>query len=150
MIVKINVEDKQILHFNSFQLQQQFNQHHYFELRFNHDEIGLPSLINLDNSRDFVGKTLTASFGYGNDRVQDLAGLVTKVELAQNHGYHGFQVVSGYSPTILIDRGQDLDSYLDKTLYEIVNLATNGTPKNDLRFAINATRKAPIDYYYVL
>lgn len=146
LTVKINIEEKPILHFNSFNLQQQFNQHHYFELRFNHDEMGLPGLINLDNSREFVGKTLTASFGYGNDKVQDFAGLITKVELSQNHGYHGVLVVSGYSPTILIDRGEDLGSYLDKTLDDIVKLATNGTPQNDLRFVVNATRKAPLDY----
>lgn len=143
--VKINIEEKQILHFNSFNLQQQFNQHHYFELRFNHDEMGLPGLINLDNSREFVGKTLTASFGFGH-KIQDFAGLVTKVELSQNHGYHGVLVVSGYSPTILIDRGEDLGSYLDKTLDDIVNLATNGTPQNDLRFVANSVRKAPVDY----
>lgn len=56
LIVNINIEDKQILYFYSFHLQQQFNQHHYFELRFNHDQMGLPGLINLENSRDFVGK----------------------------------------------------------------------------------------------
>lgn len=146
LIVKINIEEKQILHFASFMLQQQFNHHHYFELRFNHDEMGLPGLINLNNSRDFVGKALTVSFGYLTDKMQDFSGLVTKVELSQAHGYHGMLVVSGYSPTILIDRGKDLGSYLDKSLDDIVQLATSGTPQNDLKFVINAARKTPIDY----
>lgn len=146
LIVNINIEDKQILYFYSFHLQQQFNQHHYFELRFNHDQMGLPGLINLENSRDFVGKTLTASFGYTNQTMQDFAGLVTKVELSQSQGYHGVLVVSGYSPTILIDRGEDVGSYLDKTLDNIVKLATSETPQNDLRFVANASRKNPVDY----
>lgn len=146
LITEINIEDKAITHFDSFDLEQQFNGHHYFELRFKQNQFGLPSLINLDDSRDFIGKTLTASFGYQVNRLQEFAGLVTKVELAQNHGYHGVLIVSGYSPTILIDRGPDLGSYLDKDLNEIVALATKDTSVNDLKIICNASRKKPIDY----
>ncbi|MBB5619542.1 uncharacterized protein involved in type VI secretion and phage assembly [Pedobacter cryoconitis] len=146
LIKEISIGDKTISHFSSFTLQQHFNAHHYFELRFNHDEMGAPGLINLDNSRDFVGKTLSASFGYVLGKQQVFAGLVTKVELTQSNGYHGVLVVSGYSPTILIDRGPDLGSYLDKDLSTIVQLATHDTPDNDLRIVTNATRKTPIDY----
>jgi type VI secretion system secreted protein VgrG len=146
LIVEINVEDKAITHFASFSLKQAFNAHHYFELRFNHDQMGLPGMINLNDSRDFVGKTLTASFGYDSGSLQEFAGLVTKVELAQSHGYHGVLIVSGYSPTILIDRGPDLGSYLDKDLNSIVNLATSDVPSNDIKIVSNAARKEPIDY----
>ena len=146
LITEINIEDKAITHFASFSLQQQFNEHHYFELRFNHDQMGAPGLISLDDSRSFVGKTLTASFGYAADALQNFAGLVTKVELAQSHGYHGILIVSGYSPTILIDRGPDLGSYLAKDLNSIVQLATKDTPANDLKIVANSSRKAPVDY----
>ncbi|MFD2287603.1 type IV secretion protein Rhs [Pedobacter petrophilus] len=146
LITEINIEDKAILHFASFSLQQAFNSHHYFELRFNHDQMGAPGLINLDESRGFVGKTLTASFGYSQEQLQNFMGLVTRVELAQSHGYHGVLIVSGYSPTILIDRGEDLGSYLDKDLNTIVKLATNETPANDLKIVANASRTSNIDY----
>jgi type VI secretion system secreted protein VgrG len=146
LIVEISIEDAAIAHFASFNLLQAFNQHHYFELHFNHDQLGAPGLISLDDSRDFVGKTLTASFGYSPENLQHFAGLVTKVELSQSHGYHGVLIVSGYSPTILIDRGPDLGSYLDKDLDTIVKLATNDTPANDLSIISNASRKAAIDY----
>ncbi|MGO4875117.1 type VI secretion system Vgr family protein [Pedobacter psychrotolerans] len=146
LITEINIEDKSINHFASFSLQQEFNSHHYFELRFNHDQMGAPGLISLDDSRDFVGKTLTASFGYSLEQLQYFSGLVTRVELAQSHGYHGVLIVSGYSPTILIDRGEDLGSYLDKDLDTIVKLATNDTPANDLKIVVNASRQSNIDY----
>ncbi|KLT63713.1 type VI secretion system Vgr family protein [Pedobacter sp. BMA] len=146
LITEINIEGKAITHFASFSLQQQFNAHHYFELRFNHDQMGAPGLISLDDSRGFVGKTLTASFGHAGEQLQNFAGLVTKVELAQSHGYHGVIIVSGYSPTILIDRGPDLGSYLAKSLNDIVKLATSDTPANDLKIVANASRTAPIDY----
>jgi len=146
LIVEISIEDSAIAHFASFNLLQAFNQHHYFELHFNHDQLGAPGLISLDDSRDFVGKTLTASFGHSPENLQHFSGLVTKVELSQSHGYHGVLVVSGYSPTILIDRGPDLGSYLDKDLDTIVKLATKDTPANDLAIVSNASRKAAIDY----
>lgn len=143
---EINIGDKNISHFSSFTLQQQFNSHHYFELRFNHDQLGAPGLITLDDSRDFVGKTLTASFGYAGSQPQHFAGIVTKVELTQSNGYHGILIVSGFSPTILIDRGADLGSYLNRTLNDIVQLATKDTPVNDLRISTNASRTKAIDY----
>jgi len=146
LITEINIEDKAITHFASFSLKQAFNAHHYFELRFNHDQMGSPGMISLNDSRDFVGKTLMASFGYDSGSLQEFAGLVTKVELAQSHGYHGVLIVSGYSPTILIDRGPDLGSYLDKDLNTIVNLATSDVPSNDIKIVANAARKDPIDY----
>lgn len=146
LITDINIENKAITHFSSLSLKQAFNNHHYFELRFNHDQMGLPGLITLDESRDFVGKTFTASFGHANDKLQNFVGVVTKVELSQKHGYHGVLVVSGYSPTILIDRGADLGSYLDKTLDEIVKLACKETAENDLAIVSKASRTSPIDY----
>ncbi|CAM4086358.1 Phage late control gene D protein (GPD) [Pedobacter westerhofensis] len=108
--------------------------------------MGSPGLITLDDSRDFVGKTLTASFGYLSGQPQNFAGIVTKVELTQSNGYHGILIVSGFSPTILIDRGPDLGSYLNKTLNDIVQLATKDTPVNELRITTNASRKKPVDY----
>ena len=146
LLTEINIENKAITHFDSFELKQQFNGHHYFELRFKQNQLGLPGLINLDDSRNFVGKTLTATFGYNGNKLQNFSGLVTKIELAQSHGYHGQLIVSGYSPTILIDRGADLGSYLGKDLNEIVALATKDTPVNDIRVVGNANRTTPIDY----
>ena len=146
LLAEINIEEKEITHFASFSLKQAFNDHHHFELRFNHDHMGAPGLISLDDSRDFVGKPLTASFGHSPEGMQNFIGIVAKVELSQRHGYHGMLIVSGYSPTILIDRGPDLGSYLDKDLNEIVKLATKDTPANDLKVVANATRSASIDY----
>jgi type VI secretion system secreted protein VgrG len=146
-IVKdISIGGKKIAYLISFELQQSFNAHHYFELRFSHDLLGAPGLINLDDSRDFVGKTLSASFGFVTGKQQKFAGVVTKIELTQSHGYHGVIIASGFSPTILIDRGQDLGSYFNKSLADIARLATHDTPSNDLRIVVNPDRKKPIDY----
>lgn len=143
---RINIEGKAIEHIDSFDLQQHFNGHHYFELQFKNKQLDLPRLITLDNSRDFVGKTLTASFGHQTDEMQEFIGLVTKISIDQSHGYHGVFVLSGYSPSILIDRGADLGSYLAKNFEEVVTPLTKDIPENDLKIVTNTNRKVPIDY----
>ncbi len=143
---EINIEGTPITHFNSFSLKQQFNRHHYFELRFNHDQIGLPGMITLEKAKTFIGKNLSVEFGSMPGKEQAFIGKITRVDLAQSHGYHGILVVSGYSPTILIDRGPDLGSYLSKDLASIVRKATEDAPANDLNIQLNPARKAPVDY----
>src|SRR5687767_3110832 len=135
--VQINIEDTPILHFSSFTLEQRFNAHHYFELRFNHDEMGAPGIISLDRSRSFMGKSITVQFGKAEGEEQLFTGKVTRVELTQSHGYHGTLIVSGYSPSILIDRGPDLGSYLNKDLSAVIRKATEDAPENDLKIQLN-------------
>lgn len=144
LISDVTIGGKKISYVIGFQLTQAFNTHHYFELHFNHDLLGAPGLINLDDSRDLLGKTLTASFGRASGTPQKFLGIVTHVSLAQSHGYHGIVVAKGYSPTILLDRGADLASYYNKSLAEVVKIASRDTAANDLRMAINPVRQKPI------
>jgi uncharacterized protein involved in type VI secretion and phage assembly len=143
--VDISIEGTTITHFSSFMLKQRFNEHHYFELRFNHDQMGLPGMITLEQSRNFIGKNLSVQFSAAEGE-QVFVGKITRVELAQSHGYHGMLIVSGYSPTILIDRGPDLGSYYNKDLRAIVAKATEDAPANDLNIQLQPARTAPIDY----
>ena len=144
--VELNIEGTSIEHFNSFTLRQAFNEHHYFELRYNHDQVGEPGIITLQDSRGYVGKNLTIQFGVEGGDQQVFTGKITKVELAQSHGYHGVVIISGFSPSILIDRGPDMGSYLAKDLAGIIQLATQDAPSNDLQIKLNPSRTAPIDY----
>lgn len=144
--IELHIEGKKIEHFLSFELNQRFNAHHSFELRIEHGKLGLPGLINLENNRDYVGRTLSISFGNDQSQMQNFAGMITQVSLSQSHGYQGVIVLKGYSPTILIDRGPDLGSYTGKTLKEIIKLATAEVPENDLNISIQPARKQSIDY----
>jgi len=146
LIKDISIGGKKISYIMGFTLEQRFNAHHYFELRFNHDLLGKPGLIELDDSRSMIGQIITASFGYTTGNQQKFSGIVTNVDLSQSHGYHGVLIVSGYSPTILIDRGPDLGSFYKKTLSSIALAATKEVPKNDLRMVLNPERKKPIEY----
>lgn len=142
----ITIGGEKIIDIISFKLDQHFNAHHYFEFKFNHGTRGEARLIELDNSRGYVGKILTASFGEYLDKLHKFSGVVTKIELAQSNGFHGIVTASGYSPTIYLDRGPDLGSYYHQTLSNIVTQATRDTPANDLKIVLNPDRKKPVDY----
>ncbi|SDH92603.1 type VI secretion system Vgr family protein [Mucilaginibacter gossypii] len=144
--VDINIEGTQITHFSTFNLDQRFNEHHTFQLRFNHDMVEEYNAVTLENSKDFIGKNITVQFGTADSGENKFSGIVTKVELSQSHGFHGDILVSGFSPTILIDRGPDLGSYLNKSLSSIIQLATQDAPANDLNLNIKPTNTSPIDY----
>ena len=146
LVVDISIEQVAITHFSRFTLDQRFNEHHTFELRINHDQIEETGGITLAKSKGFIGKNLTIQFGRLGESGTLFTGIITKVEIAQTHGFRGDIVVTGYSPDILLDRGPDLGSYLGKNLKTILQQATNDTPQNDLDFQINPGNSATIDY----
>ena len=137
LIVDISIEQVSVTHFSRFTLDQRFNEHHTFELRINHDQMEDTNSITLFKSKDFIGKSLTVQFGVLGDNSNIFTGIITKVEIAQTHGFRGDIIVTGYSPDILIDRGPSLGSYLNKDLKSILQQATSDTPQNDLNFQIN-------------
>ena len=146
LIIEMNIQGKIITHFLSFSLSQKFNAHHEFELRIEHGKLGLPGLITLQDYREFIGSRIAISFGHTHATLQNFSGMITDVSLAQNHGFQGVVVIKGYSPTILMDRGKDVGSYLDYSLHDIVNTAKEGIYRQDLFVTTNPKRKQPIDY----
>ncbi|HZY37151.1 MAG TPA: phage baseplate assembly protein V [Mucilaginibacter sp.] len=144
--VSINIEGTSILHFSSFSLEQKFNEHHKFELRFNHDLVEAPGMASLANSKNFMGKNITVEFGVESGNEQVFVGKVTRVEFSQSHGYQGDLIVSGYSPTILLERGPDLGSYLAKDLKSIIRQVTGDLASNDLKMKLNPARASTIEY----
>jgi type VI secretion system secreted protein VgrG len=144
--VDINIEGTAIAHFSAFSLTQRFNEHHTFELRFNHDQIENTNDVTIEKSKDFIGKNLTIQFGTADGSENQFTGKITKVEIAQSHGFQGDILVSGFSPSILIDRGPDLGSYLNKDLSAILKQATADAPQNDFSFNIKPAYTSPIDY----
>ncbi|MBD1391655.1 type VI secretion system Vgr family protein [Mucilaginibacter glaciei] len=144
--VDISIEGTPIAHFSSFTLDQRFNEHHTFQLRFNHDQIENTNKVTLEKSKEFIGKNLTVQFGRIEDAEHQFTGKITRVEISQSHGFQGDIVISGFSPSILIDRGADLGSYLNKDLKTILQQATADAPQNDLSFNIAPAYTSPIDY----
>jgi type VI secretion system secreted protein VgrG len=146
VITTIHIDGSQISHYSTLTLMQRFNEHHSFELRFNYDQIETFGSLSLDKSKDFVGKNITVEFGNLTGQEQIFTGKITRVEFVHTNGYHGELIISGHSPSILLERGPDLGSYLAKNLQSIVEQATADAPANDLKMQIKPANTNTIDY----
>ncbi|MCJ8155694.1 phage baseplate assembly protein V [Chryseobacterium sp. SSA4.19] len=115
-VVKLDiiVEGRQIQHFKHFKLTQSAVRHHHFSLTLAHDTLGNAENHNLEEAQNFLGKRLTVVFKYkdvidGPER--NFVGVITQVGFSQEKGSLGNIVLTGYSPTILLDAAPHIQSF---------------------------------------
>lgn len=147
IITEIHIEGKEVLHFSNLIIRQYFNRHHEFELHVDHDTFELSGSYRADRSRELIGKdisiVLTDSVTGNETR---FAGIIFEIDLAQGHGFHGELILSGFSPTILLDSGPNIKSFKGMTLQEIVNKVGSSVAGNDLSFSVKPHYTKPIPY----
>ncbi len=110
----IHVEGKAIKYFKHFKLVQSATKHHDFELILAHDTLGNPENHNLEEAQNLLGKRITVVFKYkdveeGPER--NFIGVITEVGFSQEKGSLGNLVLSGSSPTILLDAAPHIQSF---------------------------------------
>lgn len=110
----IHVEGKPIKYFKHFSLTQSATKHHEFELILAHDTLGSAENHNLEEIQNFLGKRITVVFKYkdvegGAER--NFIGVITEVGFSQEQGSLGNLVLSGFSPTILLDAAPHIQSF---------------------------------------
>lgn len=110
----IVVEGKPIPHFKHFQLKQSATRHHEFSLLLAHDSLGNAENHHLEEAQNFLGKRITAIFKYkdvaeGPER--SFVGVITEVGFSQEKGSLGDVVLTGFSPTILLDAAPHIQSF---------------------------------------
>lgn len=109
------VIDGQIIHnFKHFKLLQSAVKHHHFSLMIPHDAIGEAESYNLEIGQNFLGKRLTVVFRYkdvekGPERT--FVGVITEVGFSQEKGSLGDIIITGFSPTILLDASPHTQSF---------------------------------------
>jgi type VI secretion system secreted protein VgrG len=109
---QILLNGKAIQRLSSFQLNQAVGAHHQFELVVYHTELQEAGSYRIEESRHLLGKTLTAMMGspVQPDRVS-FSGIITAVAFRESQGLNGEIILSGYSPTILLESGPHLHSF---------------------------------------
>lgn len=115
-VVKLDivVEGKTVKHFKHFQLKQSATKHHEFSLMLAHDTLGEAENHNLEAAQNFLGKRITVVFKYkdiedGPER--SFVGVITEVGFSQEKGSLGNIVLTGCSPTILLDAAPHIQSF---------------------------------------
>ncbi|MFT4093784.1 MAG: phage baseplate assembly protein V [Niabella sp.] len=122
--------------FKTFSLTQNIFDHHHFTLVCPAEAIdGKEGLFT--NSRDMIG----ASFGA---RIEAISfdtvtapaggllfkGIVTGVETSRFTGHHGDVIITGYSPTIMLDTGPHCQSWEKKAVKNIAQDVLKDFPQN--------------------
>lgn len=112
--LEIFVEGEPVKFFKHFKLTQSAVRHHEFDLTLAYDTLGSVENHNLEQAQKFLGKRITVVFKYkdieeGPER--NFVGVITEVGFSQEKGSLGNLVLTGYSPTILLDAAPHIQSF---------------------------------------
>ena len=143
----ININGKDIAQFTSFTLQQNIFEHHNFTLVCPAESIDGKQGSVFNQSKELIGapinvRTLAIA---GKGRL-DFAGVVTQVETARFSGHAGDLIITGYSPTILLDSGPHCKSWEKKALKNIATDCLSHFPQNLLNPKIAPTNGETLSY----
>ncbi|WP_276731498.1 type VI secretion system Vgr family protein [Chryseobacterium carnipullorum] len=113
-MLDIVIEGQIIKHFKHFKLAQSASRHHEFSLTLAHDTLGSPENHNLQEAQNFLGKRITVVFQYkdieeGPER--NFVGVITEVGFSQEKGNLGNIILTGFSPTVLLDAAPHIQSF---------------------------------------
>ncbi len=112
--LEIFIEGRPIRFFKHFKLKQSAVKHHEFDLTLAYDTLGSAENHNLEEAQNFLGKRITVVFKYkdvesGPER--NFIGVITEVGFSQEKGNLGNIVLTGFSPTILLDAAPHIQSF---------------------------------------
>ncbi|KMQ69155.1 Vgr family protein [Chryseobacterium sp. FH2] len=115
-LVKLSlvIEGKVIKYYKHFKLTQSARRHHEFFLTLAHDALGDRQTHALEEANKFLGKRLTAVISYkdiDSSPERTFVGIITGVGFSQEKMSLGNIVLSGYSPTILLDGAPHIQSF---------------------------------------
>ena len=142
----VSIEGKKISHFSSIEISQQFNTHHTFELIVSHDVMEQLGSHSIQSSQEFIGKRITISFGEASTADNIFKGLITEVGMQQSQGLWGSIILKGYSPTYLLEGGENYASYYQRPLTSIVKDVTGKMAVHDMRINIKPKNSKTLDY----
>ena len=133
VIVGIDIDGKSIKQFSSFSLSQSIFEHHAFRMVCPTEGIdGSGSILN--TSRNMIGGKINVKIDMPkNPGLLKFSGVITQVEAARHSGHTGDVIISGYSPTILLDSGPHCKTWEKKALKNITQDVLQPFPQNLLQ-----------------
>ena len=151
--LKIVIEGKRIFYHKSFTLEQSTKNHHQFRLVLSFDALGTAESYQMDEAQKLLGKRLLILFQYKNITEKpesEFHGVITGVSFEQEHGSLGNIVLTGYSPTILLDGAPHIQSFGGSQPIGLADLATKimqqGLDANKYQTHIEVEKKINMSY----
>jgi len=133
--------------FSKMTLHQKMNSHHYCEVLVDYDAFGdktwMADPVKIIN---FIGESITITMKHKQTGESNIfIGLVSNVSFTGYHGAHNHMIIEGVSETIKLAGKPNTDSFVNKTLEEIVNEAVS-TSGNGAAIKVKPEYSKPIDY----
>jgi type VI secretion system secreted protein VgrG len=144
----IHINGIEIKQFHHFSLNQGIFAHHTFKLVCPSEVLDGVKSTPLSKSKNLIGTSFKIKIENfeGSTTPLQFLGLVTQVEAAKYNGHSGDVIVSGYSPTILMDNAPNCKSWDKKALKNIATDIFNAFPKNLLSPSIQPAYGETIAY----
>lgn len=114
--------------------------HHSFEISLPLEDMEGKNQTGFSKSKEFVGKAIKISFNNprGNgEHFHQFNGIMTDISISRHSGSGADLVIKGYSPTILLEDGENTRSFSEKNISNIVSEVTKG--KSGLEVNVNAS-----------
>ena len=153
VMVTLTVNDQGFLDNTTFEtyLTQHTNAHDEFTIVVSDTAIDDFYGQVMRNSKNLLGEPITIHIHHEGAVVQSFKGIIVQVSDKRNEGGgYGNLHISGYGLSILLDSGEECQSYEDKTLPEIIAEATNeyGDVKVNTKGMVNTKYKIPYVVQY--
>ncbi|AHF15595.1 type VI secretion system Vgr family protein [Niabella soli] len=141
-----SINGNPVTQFTSFSLNQNIFDHHRFTLVCPAQAIDGSGGI-FTASQDMIGGTFGARIsGVGLTSHLLFNGIVTGVETARFTGHHGDVIITGYSPTIVLDSGPHCKSWEKKTIKDISGDVLKFFPQNLLEAKVQPLYSEALGY----
>lgn len=143
----IEIDGVKIEQFSSLNLSQGIYAHHFFRLECPVETIDEYEHTLFNRSKNLIGAPVHIKVTSVPDRSELLfRGVVTQVETVCQNGHPGNIIVSGYSPTIMLENGPHCRSWERQSLKSLVTSVLDKFPGNWLKNAIAPSYKETIHY----
>jgi len=145
--IGINIEGKDVKQFSSLSITQSIFNHHSFRLVCPAEAIDGTSGSLFNASKNMMGGSCSVQIdAVGNQGSLQFSGVVTQVEAARSNSHAGDIVISGFSPTILLDSGPHCKSWEKKAVKNIAQDVLRHFPQNLLQPKINPSYGETLSY----
>ncbi|MFJ1365984.1 type VI secretion system Vgr family protein [Capnocytophaga canimorsus] len=125
--LKVVIDKKPIPHFKHFTLLQSAMGHHSFTLVLDFNSLESKQTHKMEDVKNMLGKRLTATFTYRADEQENprrsFVGVITNVSFSRERDNQGNVILTGKSPTILLDGAPHLRSFGGKQVISLKSVA---------------------------
>jgi Rhs element Vgr protein len=143
----IEIDGMKIEQFSSLKLSQGIYAHHFFRLECPVETVDENEHTLFNGSKNLIGAPVRIKVTSVPDHSELLfKGVITQIDAVRHNGHPGSIIVSGYSPTIVLDNGPHCRSWERQSLKSLANSVLESFSADWLKRSIAPNYKETISY----